>query len=237
VTEDSFGSRLRRERERRQIALSSLSANTKIGVALFEGLERDDLSRWPPGIFRRAFIRAYAEGIGVDADALTREFLERYPDPLDPPAAAAAANGVPRRAEQPYDLVTPAALADPALRLTLADSGGWFVGGPALVHFRDRWAAVACDAGVVVAIAVSVFVALGTFWLPLAVATLGYYLGGILLLGNTPGVCLCAPGSSRIRTRAMASVRSTAGKQLVQLIARALRRKDDKHQSLERTTA
>ena len=68
MTEESFGGRLRRERERRQIALSSLSANTKIGVALFEGLEREDLSRWPPGIFRRAFIRAYAEGIGLDAD-------------------------------------------------------------------------------------------------------------------------------------------------------------------------
>jgi hypothetical protein len=228
VTEESFGNRLRRERERRQIALSSLSANTKIAVALFEGLERDDLSRWPPGIFRRAFIRAYAEGIGIDADALTREFLERYPDPLDPaPAPAAAATAV----------VPPAAPTDPALRLTLADPGGWFVGGPALVHFRDRWAAVACDAGVVVAIAVSVFVACGTFWLPLAVAMLGYYLGGILLLGNTPGVCLCAPGSSRVRTRAMATVRSSAGKQAFQLIARALRRKDDKHQSLERTTA
>jgi hypothetical protein len=226
VTEESFGNGLRRERERRQIALSSLSANTKIGVALFEGLERDDLSRWPPGIFRRAFIRAYAEGIGLDPDVLTREFLERFPDPSDP-TPSAAANAV----------IAPVVPGDPTLRLTLADSGGWFVGGPALVHLRDRCAAVACDAGVVVAIAVSVFVACGAFWLPLAISMFGYYLGGILLLGNTPGVCLCAPGSSRIRTRAMATVRSHAGKQVLQLVARALRRKDDKHRPLERTTA
>jgi cytoskeleton protein RodZ len=89
VTEESFGTRLRRERERRQIALSSLSANTKIGVSLFEGLEREDLSRWPPGIFRRAFIRAYADGIGLNADEVTREFLERFPDPLEPVSSAA----------------------------------------------------------------------------------------------------------------------------------------------------
>ena len=34
------------------------------------------------------------------------------------------------------------------------------------------------------------------FWLPLGVAMLAYYLGGILLLGNTPGVCLLAPGEA-----------------------------------------
>src|SRR5207244_428953 len=56
VTDESFGRRLRRERERRQIALSSMAANSKISVSLFKDLERDDMSRWPPGIFRRSFI-------------------------------------------------------------------------------------------------------------------------------------------------------------------------------------
>ena len=36
----SFGSRLRYERERRQIALKSIAESTKISVALLEGLER-----------------------------------------------------------------------------------------------------------------------------------------------------------------------------------------------------
>src|SRR5262245_421924 len=83
--EESFGLRLRRERERRQIALSSISANSKISVSLFEALERDDVARWPVGIYRRSFIRAYATAIGLDADATAREFLERYPDPSEPP--------------------------------------------------------------------------------------------------------------------------------------------------------
>jgi len=226
VTEESFGTRLRRERERRQIALSSLSANTKIGVSLFEGLEREDLSRWPPGIFRRAFIRAYAEGIGLDADQVTREFLERFPDPLEPVTIAATG---PASAA--------VAAHEPVLRLTLADTGAWFVAGAAVLDMRHRLAAVACDAGVVLAIALSVFVVSGMFWLPLAVAMLCYYTLGILLLGNTPGVCLWAPMSSRVSARAtMATLRSDAMNSFVQLIVRATRRREEKHQSLERTT-
>ena len=226
MTEESFGERLRRERERRQIALSSLSANTKIGVSLFEGLEREDLSRWPPGIFRRAFIRAYAEGIGLDADQVTREFLERFPDPLEPVSNGGTGPG-PQSATA----------REPVLRLTLADTGASFVGGTAVLDMRHRLAAVACDAGVVIAIALSVFVVSGMFWLPLAVSTLGYYMLGILLLGNTPGVCLWAPMSSRVKARAtMAALRSDSMKFLVQLIVRTMRRRDEKHQSLERTT-
>ncbi len=80
---ESFGARLRQERERRQIALASIAAETKISPSLLEALERDDLSHWPTGIFRRGFIRDYARVVGLDGDATVREFLERYPDPID----------------------------------------------------------------------------------------------------------------------------------------------------------
>ena len=80
---NSFGAQLRYERERRQIALKSIAESTKIGLSLLEGLERDDVSRWPSGIFRKSFVRSYADAIGLDADAIVREFVERYPDPLE----------------------------------------------------------------------------------------------------------------------------------------------------------
>lgn len=79
----SFGARLRSERERQQIALSTIAAETKIKRSLLEALERDDVSRWPEGIFRRAYVRAYARAIGLDPEAVVREFLERYPDAGD----------------------------------------------------------------------------------------------------------------------------------------------------------
>jgi transcriptional regulator with XRE-family HTH domain len=80
---DSFGARLRERREQQQVALTTIAEQTKIKVSLLEALERDDVSHWPSGIFRRAFIRAYAHAIGLEPDVVVREFLELYPDPIE----------------------------------------------------------------------------------------------------------------------------------------------------------
>jgi hypothetical protein len=77
----SFGARLRQQREERQVELAEIAANTKIKVTLLEGLEADDLSRWPQGIFRRAYLRSYAQAIGLEPDAVLQQFLALYPDP------------------------------------------------------------------------------------------------------------------------------------------------------------
>lgn len=92
---ESFGARLRRQREQQNIPLTTIAEQTKIKVSLLEGLERDDVSRWPSGIFRRAYVRAYAHAIGLSPDEVVREFVERYPDPAqesEPVAAVAAAH-------------------------------------------------------------------------------------------------------------------------------------------------
>jgi cytoskeletal protein RodZ len=87
----SFGARLRQRREEQEISLSTIADQTKIKLSLLEALERDDVSRWPSGIFRRAFVRTYAHAIGLQPDVVVREFLEKYPDPLEEIAAAEAA--------------------------------------------------------------------------------------------------------------------------------------------------
>lgn len=177
---DSFGRRLRIERERRKIPLTSVANNTKISINLLEGLERDDLSRWPAGIFRRSFLRMYAEALGLDAELLLREFLTIFPDPSEPQREVRRVVASP-----PTD--------EPALRLTLAESWSPFAGGLRLVRTRKRWAAAAWDLAVLMAFAGGVFAVFGTFWLPLAIASLSYYVGSILVLGNTPGVCFFGP--------------------------------------------
>src|SRR5713226_7535642 len=80
---ESLGARLRQRREKEQIALTTIAEQTKIKLSLLEGLERDDVSHWPAGIFRRAFVRAYAHAIGLEPDVVLREFLERHPDPVE----------------------------------------------------------------------------------------------------------------------------------------------------------
>jgi hypothetical protein len=201
VSEETFGGRLRRERERRKIALSSISANTKIRASHFEALERNDISRWPTGIFRRGFIRAYAAAIGLDPDTITREFLERFPDPAElRSTAVGAAPTTAHTAPQGSSLRT-----DTALRLTLADAGTSFVRGRLLGDLRSRCAAVGCDAAVMLAVATIMYVVSGSFCMPLGVFALLYELGGILILGNTPGVSLGAltekrpPPAARLR--------------------------------------
>src|SRR5262245_60355960 len=188
MTDDSFGPRLRSGRERRRIALEAIAENTKISVALLKGLERNDVSRWPSGIFRRAFLRSYAEAIGLDADETLREFLERFPDPQGDRAAAAIAHPDDRLPDHDRPSVR-----KPVLRLTLADAGPPFSAGRILVRLRDRAAAVIWDAGSMLAVAVTAYLFIDQFWAPLAITMLCYYTGGILLLGNTPGVCLFAP--------------------------------------------
>ena len=53
-----------------------------------EALERSDLSRLPGGIFTRAFIRAYAEEVGLDPDRTIDDFIAELP----PEAATATAH-------------------------------------------------------------------------------------------------------------------------------------------------
>jgi hypothetical protein len=101
MMEGSFGARLRLQRERQQVPLTAIADKTKIKLTLLEGLERDDLAHWPAGIFRRSYIRAYAQAIGLEPDQVVREFLSRYPDPFEDDtvvdAVARAVDGTTRR--------------------------------------------------------------------------------------------------------------------------------------------
>jgi cytoskeletal protein RodZ len=110
MPEDTFGARLRRERERRQIALASIAENTKIRASLFDELERNNVSHWPSGIFRKAYIQAYAKAIGLDPDSTAKEFLERYPDPgeiiPEPVPPAAPAKAAPPHQKAPLVTIT-----------------------------------------------------------------------------------------------------------------------------------
>jgi transcriptional regulator with XRE-family HTH domain len=181
--EDSLGRRLRSERERRLITLESIAATTKINISLLRDLERDDATRWPSGIFRRSFVRSYAEAIGLDGDEIVQEFLDRFPDAEQRRATAAlVAKGE-----------TPKAHHKPVLRLTLAETPKRFSGGQLLENVGARFKAAAWDCGATLALAALAFITLGAFWTPFAVVTLCYYVGGILILGNSPGVCLFAP--------------------------------------------
>src|ERR1700730_12743016 len=82
---DSFGPRLKSERERRGITLKDIAESTKIKESLFAELERSDFSRWPQGIFRRAHLCDYVSAIGLPTQPILAEYLRLFPEesPVD----------------------------------------------------------------------------------------------------------------------------------------------------------
>jgi len=265
---DKLGSRLRQVREQRRIALPAIARDTKIGLSLLEGLESDDVSHWPSGIFRRSFVRAYAHAIGLDPDSVLTEFLEQFPDPgevVSPASILAARAAAPSARQRPptrLGLLWKAAVgyrdawnppivgslrsavasvrvdrlaAAPSSRLLsfvskpfpapahhcaqgdhgasagtvsrthksptpavlikvrIASNQSTFARGKVVADLRHRWAAAACDAGMLMFVAVAMFLTLNSFWIAFAISAVCYYFASVVLLGNTPGICLCAP--------------------------------------------
>jgi len=117
----SFGTRLKAEREGRGFTLVQIADSTKIPVALLQGLERNDLSRWPKGLYRRAFFRSYVTALGLRAEPLVLEFARLFPDDVD---AVANPNECPSVETEAAD-VPPLALswAGPPAKRRLLHSG------------------------------------------------------------------------------------------------------------------
>ncbi len=70
----SFGERLRSEREARGIQLSAVAKATKISEDNLRALESDRFDKLPGSVFNRGFVRACAEFIGLDPDALVAAY-------------------------------------------------------------------------------------------------------------------------------------------------------------------
>ncbi len=79
----AFCAQLKNARERRGISLHTIAESTKISESLFADLERCDLSRWPTGIYRRAFFREYAAFIGMPGESMVSEFGRLFPEDLE----------------------------------------------------------------------------------------------------------------------------------------------------------
>jgi len=176
---DDLGAWLRRERERAGVTLETIATRTKVARTLLEALERNDVSRWPNGIFRRAFVRGYANQVGLDPDYVVALFLRAFPDgssssqgsaPLDRASARAAGLAATR--------------PESALRLTLA---------PEVSRWQEalaRLGAATTDlmAPITLALPSGLLGGLSLFWVVLAVVAVLYLTVGTLVLGTTPGL-------------------------------------------------
>ena len=103
---ESFGARLKREREKRKITLDDISISTKIGTRFLVALEEDHFDQLPGGIFNKGFVRAYARHLGLDEAQTIADFeaasgpVLPEPEPMDATELAAMAVRVPDTASR-----------------------------------------------------------------------------------------------------------------------------------------
>jgi hypothetical protein len=183
---ETFGPRLRAERERRGISVDTIASVTKVGSDLWEGLERNDFSRWPSGIFARAFVRDYARAIGLDADEVVNEFCRLFP---------IGDRRVSRLIQAQADLI--------GHQLTYAESGGMPRQGDRRsapsreldestamrVRLAGRSLATAIDAMITLGLAFGVSKVVDiNFWAIAGVITVMYYTVMTIAIGTSPGI-------------------------------------------------
>jgi cytoskeleton protein RodZ len=70
----TFGERLKREREMREVTLKEVTTATRIGPRFLEALENEEWDKLPGGIFNRGFVRSIARFLGLDEENLLAEY-------------------------------------------------------------------------------------------------------------------------------------------------------------------
>lgn len=88
-----MGEMLRGQRERRGVPVEVIAKRTNVSASLFVALERGDCSRWPAGIYARAYLRDYAEAVDLDPEDVLARVAQVYPElvwPGAPPDASAS---------------------------------------------------------------------------------------------------------------------------------------------------
>src|SRR5229473_6749194 len=82
----NVGETLRRERLKRNLDLDYISHELKISRRLLDAIETDQFDRLPGGVFAKAFVRQYAQLLGLDAEDLAGQ-VQRA---IEPPAPQSA---------------------------------------------------------------------------------------------------------------------------------------------------
>jgi transcriptional regulator with XRE-family HTH domain len=89
--------RLKEARETRNLSYRQIADATKLSVHVIRALEEERVSALPPGIYRRALVRAFAEEVGLDPESTLKAYLVESPDDLPAPGQVAQVVEQPAR--------------------------------------------------------------------------------------------------------------------------------------------
>ena len=186
---EAFGPNLRRIRVQRGISLDEISRRTKVALHLWAGLERNDFSRWPSGIFARAYIREYAHAVGVDPETTVDDFCRWFShgDRRAHRIVRGQAELVGHDLRWQDDLVIPdrRAPGEPMPDAVPADPL------PRVFSRRTRGLIALVDAVPVALVAAGAAVVFPIgFWTAAGIVAVTYQVCGVAVLGGSPAVVL-----------------------------------------------
>lgn len=171
----AFGLRLKQAREHRGVTLKAIAESTKIRESWLVALERGDVSQWPQGmIFRRAYVRDYAEAVALPPETVVTDFLRLFPEE-----------------EAPADLPLQTAEYQEAVGGATVRNDATAGTSPAVIRPQSRGRTLAFDAGAVLVVAGVTAGLTGTaLWPALGVVGVGYVFAGTALCGQSFGAWL-----------------------------------------------
>lgn len=163
----AFCAQLKAAREKKGVSLDEIAASTKISRSLLIGLESNDVSRWPQGLYRRSYLRDYLRAIDLAPESVVAEFARLFPGEDAPPIDAPVILLHSDQCE---------------LSMTLAEDGKESVAA------RKRALAATFDLAVVlVASGLAWWLTQSNVWTSGAIVALCYYSIGTATLGRTLG--------------------------------------------------
>lgn len=74
MAKGTFGERLKRERELREVTVDEICSATRISPKFLEALENEQWDRLPGGVFGRGFVRTIARYLGLSEENLLSEY-------------------------------------------------------------------------------------------------------------------------------------------------------------------
>jgi cytoskeleton protein RodZ len=74
MAKGTFGERLKRERELREVKLDEVASATRIAPRFIEALENEEWEKLPGGVFGRGFVRSIARYLGLSEENLLSEY-------------------------------------------------------------------------------------------------------------------------------------------------------------------
>lgn len=141
--DDGVGATLREVRTRRKVDLASVESATKIRARYLRAIENEEWDVLPGDAYARAFVRTYANHLGLDGSRLAEEYrrgrgaprpAERLPRVEPTPRRVAPRRSLPRVPPRVAAVAVSALLVVALIVIGLA--GGGSSGGPAVTGHR-----------------------------------------------------------------------------------------------------